>query len=177
MKVKFADTFASSLKRLADGENPWHWRYWNYRFYDVKWFFKNLPGFMKMAWKYRPWNFDLEHHEFLKFHLPNVRSSIANGHEAEHSRDKKVHDIEKCIRVNKRLIDDNYHDIAFRCLPKSDRDAYEDISLADMMNGLERDEASSEIQSRFIGKAWDMQKNDYKVLFEMIHDRGPGWWD
>lgn len=178
MQIKFADTFFDSLKRLNQTRNPLHWRYYDEFFHKVRWFFRNLGFCLKQAWTYRPWSFDIDTYDYFMVHLKRVRNSIYNGHEVRESANVKIKNIERCIRIVRRLKDELvYTDIAVRCLSKEDRDKYTPLSFGDLLSGKKQDEESDRIDYEVIKHRQRLEQQDWETLWTIIKDDAQGWWD
>lgn len=78
---------------------------WNFRdrWHDIKWFFKNLRKFLKLANEWRPWDYTYQV-DLFKFGITELANYMERyGHEVEVVRSKK-------IQAMRDLVDEIEHD-------------------------------------------------------------------
>lgn len=112
MDVKFADSFFSSLKRMAN-RNRWYWKAWELIRYDLPNFFKNLWLFRKALWNYRWYG---GHHgvfPFMRIALMDMAAVIdRKGHEEDNSRSKKVMKMWRVAKLLENFENDEFITLA-----------------------------------------------------------------
>jgi hypothetical protein len=111
MKVKFADSFGDSLKRMVRHQTWWYKTYELFR-YDLPRFFKNVWTFRKALWDH----YWFDHHGTLKFveiGLTNISDTVEKyGNEVDGPRLKKVAAMRRAIELIKNYNEDNYIEMA-----------------------------------------------------------------
>ena len=106
MKIEFADSFFESLKKLSRHETWWYKTYEFFR-YDIWRFFLNIYRFRKNLWNFQPWDY-MYNLRLLKTSLELTRVEIANGHEEDRSRLKKVAKMDRAIELLNNFSEDNF---------------------------------------------------------------------
>lgn len=111
MKIKFADTFSKSLKRLM-----WHeskiYKFYSFFRYDIMRFIKNVWRFRKALSRHYWW----DHHGtlmFVEIGLSHMSENIEKrGMEIEVSRMKKVASMKRAVQIIKNYNEDNFIEMA-----------------------------------------------------------------
>jgi hypothetical protein len=194
MKVKFADSFFESLDRLITRER-WYWKTWDWIRYDFPKGVYNIFYFWRVVWNFRPWDSGYQF-SFMTRALPRLRDAIANGHEIELSRNKKLDKINIMIEILNRMEEDNYIAYAEKALgrevdtsygifgnPNLDEEPTEiresNREIFDLATKLEQDDWNEFI---YLIKGQDIE--EYRKLFDNLseeekreHDHYYTWFD
>jgi hypothetical protein len=117
MKVKFADSFTKSLRRLVWQEG-WIYKSYSLFRYDIWRFIANIWRFKKALWNHQWWDYRYSL-DMLSTSLTLMEKNLRlHGNEVEESRNKKVAKIQRALELLKNNADDNYIERAEEVLGK-----------------------------------------------------------
>jgi len=171
MKVVATDTFFSSLERLGQSENPWHWRYYRSKWYDWKWIFWAKRKYRKIVKEMYPWDYG-SILKMLKFQLEILSDYIEHkGIENDEDRLPKVGNMKRAVTLLHNKIEDEY---ATRC-------GYEDndIEFEETDGGYMVKDDDSEIarhNKRVFKQAHELEEKEWNELFKLLKEMR-AWWD
>lgn len=173
MKVKIADTFWASFKKMIDSNNPWRYSYWWHKWYDLKWAIRNLIKYFKIVAEMRPWDsaYILLMMQFqfniLYKHLRN------NSIEIEEDLNPKLTKMKRVLELLQHIKDDDFAD---RC-----GYIYSSIKTVDAEEGFSElifDE-SPEVKdqnTRALKESHELEEKEWDELFELMKDMRR-WWE
>lgn len=172
MEVKIADSFFSSLKRLNQSENPWHWRYYVSKWRDLKWIFWAKRKYRKVVRKMRPWDYG-SILQMLKFQIEILSEYIEfKGLEIDEDRLPKVDNMKRAIVLLHNKIEDDY---ATRCGYEESDFVFEETE--DGMTQLKPDEPEvARHNERVFKDARELEEKEWNELFELLKEMRR-WWD
>ena len=188
MEVKFADTFADSLKTMIRHQTWWYKTYSLFR-YDIPRFIKNVWKFRKPLANHYWW----DHHAVLEFNriaFEDMADKMEKwGTEIDVSRLKKVKSIKRAAELIKNYNEDLYIEMAEAELgeiihhpwefePVPDRPGYS--QLKDFDNNEEKEhnrkvfDRAREIQEAEWNELWSLIKgqdySEYKKIYDSLTD-------
>ena len=171
MKVKFADSFGDSLKRMVRHQTWWYKTYELFR-YDLPRFFKNVWTFRKALWSH----YWFDHHGTLKFveiGLTNISDTVEKyGNEVDGPRLKKVAAMRRAIELIRNYNQDKYiemaekeigelviHDWEFE--PVEDKPGYSRL--------IDKDTDEERIHNRKVfDRAHEIEEQEWDELFKIL---------
>ena len=171
MKVKFADSFGDSLKRMVRHQTWWYKTYELFR-YDLPRFFKNVWTFRKALWSH----YWFDHHGTLKFveiGLTNISDTVEKyGNEVDGPRLKKVAAMRRAIELIKNYNEDNYIEMAEKELGELKLHDWE-FEPVEGKPGFSRlvdkDTAEEKIHNRKIfDRAREIEEQEWDELFKIL---------
>jgi len=173
MKVIFADTFFPSLKRMIQSENPWHWRYYRSKWYDLKMIFWAKRKYRKIVKKMHPWDYG-SILKMIKFQLEILSEHIElKGLEVDEDRLPKVENMKKTIKLLNNQIEDNYaercgydHDVKFKFVDQGDGTSTMEHEDKEVVRH----------NKRVFKEAHELEETEWNELFELLKDMRQ-WWD
>lgn len=187
MEIKFAKSFADSIKTLVRHNTWWYKTYETIR-YDIPRFIRNVWLFRKSLWNTYWW----DHHGplmHLQIALDRMADKIeAHGIEVDESRLKKVAKMRRASQLLKNYNEDLYidmaeaelgelvlHDLEFEPVP--DQPGYSQLVDKDTLEEKEHNRKVFD-RSREIGEAewaelWEILKGQDYGKFE--NDEGSSW--
>jgi len=174
MKILATNTFLISSKRyFVDRFKFWKKAFWEDKYYEVKWNLWALRKYFRIVIKMRPWDGNYIY-EMTKFQLELLLPRIEHGHEEEVSRDKKVKDIKRLIKLLNSHIEEDYQD---RC----GIDHNYDFVFKEDGNGnylLETNETEEQKvnNEKAIKESWELAKKEKKEIDKLM-SKIPTWWD
>jgi len=175
MKVKFADTFGKSLKRLVMRETWWYKTYEFFR-YDIPRFIKNIWLFRKVLWNHRWWDYRYTL-EVLRTSIEIMEKGMHSGLEIRESRDKKIEKMQRSIQILKNIEEDNYIDLAEATLGKElimHPFEFEEIEGETMDNPMGE---KGEKLYQLVDKDTPEEKEHNRQIFELSHKLAEDEWD
>jgi hypothetical protein len=192
MEIKFADTFAESLKKLS-----WHqskiYKFYSFFRYDIMRFIKNVWRFRKPLANHYWW----DHHGtlmFLEVGLTHMSENLEKkGLEIDISRLKKVAAMKRAVEIIKNYNESNYIEMAESELgklpdwelefePCPDNPGY--YQLIDNKTPEEKEHSKKVFE-----RAREIEEQEWDELFEILkgkkytdYDKHDGsgiktWWD
>lgn len=169
MEIKFADTFAQSLKRMVRHEK-WYYKILDFFRYELPWFFRNLWAFRKAIWRHRPWDYSGTlrlMHTSLTLLADNIEKY---GNEVEISRDKKVAAMRRAIQIIGNIREDNYIEMAEAELGEIKSRGFEFEPTADGNFTLKDDETDEEREHnlRVYDRSHELEEADWNELWTII---------
>jgi hypothetical protein len=171
MEVKFADSFADSLKTLIRHQTWWYKTYSFFR-YDTPRFLKNVWRFRKPLWGHYWW----DHHallEFMEIGLSEMSDKIEKyGNEVDESRLKKVKAMKRAAELIHNYNKDLYIDMAEKELGEIIHHPweFEDVpdqpgysQLKDLVTPEEKDH-----NRKVFARAREIEEAEWKELWQII---------
>ena len=171
MKVKFADTFGDSLKRMIRHQTWWYKTYEFFR-YDISRFVKNVWRFRKPLSNHYWW----DHHSMLQFMetaLVHMSDNIEKyGNEVDVPRLKKVLAMRRAVELIKNYNQDNYIEMAEKELgeivhhewefePVEDKPGYSRL--------IDKDTDEEKIHNRKVfDRAREIEEEEWDELFKIL---------
>jgi len=172
MKVVFADTFLPSLKNMMNSENPWHWRYYRSKWWDLKQALWAKRKYRRVVKKMVPWDYG-SILTMMKFQLEILSDHMEHkGLEVEEDRLPKVEKMKKTIKLLNHKIEDDFCE---RC-------GYEDndfkfVDQGDGTSTMEpEDEEVGRHNKRVFKEAHELEEKEWAEIFENLKDLR-SWWD
>jgi len=171
MEVAFADTFLPSLKNLVNSENPWHWRYYRSKWYDLKWIIWAKLKYRKIVREMTPWDYGSVL-KMLKFQIEVLSHYIEHkGYEVPEDRLPKVKNMKRFIELANGKIEDDY---TSRC-------GYKDggKGFLGMLNDEELSEEDKKIEkhnTKVFKKAQKLEEKEWEEMFNLLKEMR-SWWD
>lgn len=110
MKVNITDTFAKSLKKLINHDS---WLYKTYSFFrwDLWGFLSNIWKFRKELWEFRWWDYHFTL-QMMRRSFTIMEKEMHDGLEVRESRDKKIKQMQRLIKLLDNNIEDRYIELA-----------------------------------------------------------------
>jgi len=171
MKVKFADSFGDSLKRMVRHQTWWYKTYELFR-YDLPRFFKNVWTFRKALWSH----YWFDHHGTLKFveiGLTNISDTVEKyGNEVDGPRLKKVAAMRRAIELIKNYNEDNYIEMAEKELGELKLHDWEFEPIegkSGFSRLVDKDTEEEKIHNRKIfNRAREIEEQEWDELFKIL---------
>jgi hypothetical protein len=178
MKIKFADTFFESFKRMINRER-WHWKLWDLFRYDIPRFFRNLWLFRKNLWNHTWYNGDSSVLPWVKTAVDDMAWRIEkHGHEVDESRLKKVAKMRRLsylidVCVKDEFIDEAEKELGFKYVYYPFE--FEEVLGNDKLYELKQNETpeDKENNSKLLSRSHEIQKEYWEELCEII--KGPDY--
>jgi len=178
MKIKFANTFFKSFKRMIHRER-WYWKLWDLFRYDIPRFFRNLWLFRKNLWNYTWYNGDSSVLPWVKTAVDDMAWRIEKyGHEVEESRMKKVAKMRRLsylidVCVKDEFIDEAEKELGFKYVYYPFE--FEEVLGNDKLYELKQNETpeDKENNSKLLNRSHEIQKEYWEELCEII--KGPDY--
>lgn len=104
--IEFTGSFIKSMNKLSL-PGAWWYKVWEVVRYGIPGFFRNLWFFRTELYRFRAYDFGFNAH-LLKRSIEATVLRIENGHEVEHSRDKKVVKMRRLLKLMEDYCEDNY---------------------------------------------------------------------
>lgn len=156
--------------------------------YDLVYGIKNFHRWFKVIWSDRDYDpyfiYTVLHHKLKKMeHF--IRH---DGHHLYRERD--ADQIKKCVLLLDRLIEDEYHETAFKehekkwgfaemdFSPCEDKEGYSELHIKYPNEKTEADKKQNAKELKEAFKHEDMlRKQDLEMLFSLMNKHIQGWWD
>ena len=174
MKVEFADSFSTSIKRLIRHNTWWYKTYSLFR-YDLPRFFKNIWKFRKGLWNH----YWFDHHgtlRFLEIGLTDMADRIEkDGMEVDSSRLKKVAKMRRAVELIKNYNEDNYIEMAEKELGEIvlHEWEFEDVEGKPGYSRLVDNDTEEEKEHnrKVFERAHEIEENEWNELFTILKGR------
>ena len=178
MKIKFANTFFESFKRMINRER-WYWKLWDLFRYDIPRFFRNLWLFRKNLWNHTWYNGDSSVLPWVKTAVDDMAWRIEkHGHEVEESRMKKVVKMRRLsylidVCVKDEFIDEAEKELGFKYVYYPFE--FEEVLGNDKLYELKQNETpeDKENNSKLLNRSHEIQKEYWEELCAII--KGPDY--
>ena len=178
MKIKFANTFFESFKRMIDRQR-WHWKLWDLFRYDIPRFFRNLWLFRKNLWNHTWYNGDSSVLPWVKTAVDDMAWRIEkHGHEVEESRMKKVAKMRRLsylidVCVKDEFIDEAEKELGFKYVYYPFE--FEEVLGNDKLYELKQNETpeDKENNSKLLNRSHEIQKEYWEEICAII--KGPDY--
>ena len=178
MKIKFANTFFESFKRMINRER-WYWKLWDLFRYDIPRFFRNLWLFRKNLWNHTWYNGDSSVLPWVKTAVDDMAWRIEkHGHEVEESRMKKVVKMRRLsylidVCVKDEFIDEAEKELGFKYVYYPFE--FEEVLGNDKVYTLKQNETpeDKENNSKLLNRSHEIQKEYWEELCAII--KGPDY--
>lgn len=178
MKIKFANTFFESFKRMINRER-WYWKLWDLFRYDIPRFFRNLWLFRKNLWNHTWYNGDSSVLPWVKTAVDDMAWRIEkHGHEVEESRMKKVAKMRRLsylidVCVKDEFIDEAEKELGFKYVYYPFE--FEEVLGNDKVYQLKQNETpeDKENNSKLLNRSHEIQKEYWEEICSII--KGPDY--
>jgi len=178
MKIKFANTFFESFKRMVNRER-WYWKLWDLFRYDIPRFFRNLWLFRKNLWNHTWYNGDSSVLPWVKTAVDDMAWRIEKyGHEVDESRLKKVVKMRRLsylidVCVKDEFIDEAEKELGFKYVYYPFE--FEEVLGNDKVYTLKQNETpeDKENNSKLLNRSHEIQKEYWEELCAII--KGPDY--
>ena len=178
MKIKFANTFFESFKRMINRER-WYWKLWDLFRYDIPRFFRNLWLFRKNLWNHTWYNGDSSVLPWVKTAVDDMAWRIEKyGHEVDESRMKKVAKMRRLsylidVCVKDEFIDEAEKELGFKYVYYPFE--FEEVLGNDKLYELKQNETpeDKENNSKLLNRSHEIQKEYWEELCAII--KGPDY--
>ena len=164
----------------------YHMRKWSYPFSDLKCGIGNLIVYFNIIWNDRDWDY----HYWLKMNrlkLSRMEKLIRN-HGIHLYAEKDADRIHKAVMIIDRILEDDYHELAFRSHDKkwgelsidwidSDNDGYKEAKFNRPNVDEENEEQERKEFLRWTKHSEYLKKQDLKYLTDIINKYLYSWWD
>lgn len=175
MEVKFADTFWPSFKRMIDSENPWKWRFWVHKWYDLKYVIKNYIKYFRIVARMRPWESKsvIEMMRFQISHLCNYMEKYSD--EVKESLQPKIEKMKRFVELADHYLEEDYRD---RCgFDHNWEFRFEDDPEHEGFSYLLTDESEEqkEKNSKALKEAYKLEEMEWNEMIELLKDMR-SWW-
>ena len=178
MKIKFANTFFESFKRMVNRER-WYWKLWDLFRYDIPRFFRNLWLFRKNLWNHTWYNGDSSVLPWVKTAVDDMAWRIEKyGHEVDESRLKKVVKMRRLsylidVCVKDEFIDEAEKELGFKYVYYPFE--FEEVLGNDKLYELKQTETpeDKENNSKLLNRSHEIQKEYWEELCAII--KGPDY--
>ena len=178
MKIKFANTFFESFKRMINRER-WHWKLWDLFRYDIPRFFRNLWLFRKNLWNHTWYNGDSSVLPWVKTAVDDMAWRIEkHGHEVDESRMKKVAKMRRLsylidVCVKDEFIDEAEKELGFKYVYYPFE--FEEVLGNDKVYTLKQNETpeDKENNSKLLNRSHEIQKEYWEEICAII--KGPDY--
>ena len=176
MEIKFADTFAESLKKLS-----WHqskiYKFYSFFRYDIMRFIKNVWRFRKPLANHYWW----DHHGtlmFLEVGLTHMSENLEKkGLEIDISRLKKVAAMKRAVEIIKNYNESNYIEMAESELGPLHLYDWEFEEVPDKPGYSRLVEKNTEEEENHNSKVFELsrkiEEKEWKELFEILKGQSP----
>lgn len=183
MKVIGTDTFAKSLRKLANTQRWWRWEFYQDKYLELKWRIWAFRNYNKVVIvNARPWDYKSVLY-FMKKHFEILAERFEDGMEIEETRIPKEKDIKRCVELLHNIIEDNY---AERCGYDSNRNNFEFVAVEGHPDQFEMVDAegsqTKEERREIFEKARKLEMEEWDELWDIIK-KGKnsqfgmqGWW-
>jgi hypothetical protein len=187
MKVKFADSFGDSIKRLIRHQTWWYKTYELFR-YDLPRFFKNVWTFRKALWNH----YWFDHHgtlQFLEIGLTNISDTVEKyGNEIDEPRLKKVAAMRRAVELIRNYNQDNYIEMAEKELGEVIHHDWEFEEFEDKpgyVTLVDKDTEEEKIHNRKVfNRANEIAEQEWDELFTILKgqdttkfDKNKDWYE
>lgn len=180
MKIKFANTFFESFKRMINRER-WYWKLWDLFRYDIPRFFRNLWLFRKNLWSHTWYNGDSSVLPWVKTAVDDMAWRIEKyGHEVDESRMKKVAKMRRLsylidVCVKDEFIDEAEKELGFKYVYYPFE--FEEVLGNDKLYELKQNETpeDKENNSKLLNRSHEIQKEYWEEICAII--KGPDYDD
>ena len=178
MKIKFANTFFESFKRMINRE-IWYWKLWDLFRYDIPRFFRNLWLFRKNLWNHTWYNGDSSVLPWVKTAVDDMAWRIEKyGHEVDESRMKKVAKMRRLsylidVCVKDEFIDEAEKELGFKYVYYPFE--FEEVLGNDKLYELKQNETpeDKDNNSKLLNRSHEIQKEYWEELCAII--KGPDY--
>lgn len=178
MKIKFANTFFESFKRMVNRER-WYWKLWDLFRYDIPRFFRNLWLFRKNLWNHTWYNGDSSVLPWVKTAVDDMAWRIEKyGHEVDESRMKKVAKMRRLsylidVCVKDEFIDEAEKELGFKYVYYPFE--FEEVLGNDKLYELKQNETpeDKENNSKLLNRSHEIQKEYWEEICSII--KGPDY--
>jgi len=178
MRIKYADTFFESFKRMVNRER-WYWKLWDLFRYDIPRFFRNLWLFRKNLWNHTWYNGDSSVLPWVKTAVDDMAWRIEKyGHEVDESRMKKVAKMSRLsylidVCVKDEFIDEAEKELGFKYVYYPFE--FEEVLGNDKLYELKQTETpeDKENNSKLLNRSHEIQKEYWEELCAII--KGPDY--
>lgn len=184
MKVVATDSFAKSLRKLANTQRWWRWEFYQDKYLELKWRFWAFKNYRKVVMtRARPWDYNAVLH-FMKKHFELLSERMEHGWEVDETKNPKVEDIKRCIVLLNNIIEDNYSE---RCGYDFERNNFEFVEVEGHPDQHEmvhtKDSQTPEEIREILAKSRKLEQEEWEELWDIIKKgkSSPhgmqGWWD
>jgi len=178
MRIKYADTFFESFKRMVNRER-WYWKLRDLFRYDIPRFFRNLWLFRKNLWNHTWYNGDSSVLPWVKTAVDDMAWRIEKyGHEVDESRMKKVAKMRRLsylidVCVKDEFIDEAEKELGFKYVYYPFE--FEEVLGNDKLYELKQNETpeDKENNSKLLNRSHEIQKEYWEELCAII--KGPDY--
>jgi len=132
---------------------------------------RNLIRYFKIVWNHREWDYGFVL-RMLKFQLTDLGNCIANGHEEEKSRDKKVKNIQRVCEILVNIEKDDYLERS-GWIPGNVEFVRKDDNIFETK--FDNRQSEEEI-NRIFKKARILEDGEFEEMLELLKGM-KGWWD
>ena len=178
MRIKYADTFFESFKRMVNRER-WHWKLWDLFRYDIPRFFRNFWLLRKNLWNHTWYNGDSSVLPWVKTAVDDMAWRIEKyGHEVDESRLKKVAKMRRLsylidVCVKDEFIDEAEKELGFKYVYYPFE--FEEVLGNDKAYTLKQNETpeDKENNSKLLNRSHEIQKEYWEEICAII--KGPDY--
>lgn len=178
MRIKYADTFFESFKRMVNRER-WYWKLWDLFRYDIPRFFRNFWLFRKNLWNHTWYNGDSSVLPWVKTAVDDMAWRIEKyGHEVDESRLKKVAKMRRLsylidVCVKDEFIEEAEKELGFKYVYYPFE--FEEVLGNDKLYTLKQNETpeDKENNSKLLNRSHEIQKEYWEEICAII--KGPDY--
>lgn len=165
-------------------------RIYEYIRYDIPRGIKNLIIWLPAVWKDRQWD-----HQFIYMilrHKLNLQQQFIREHGIHENNVQDADEIKECVDILDRLIEDDYHSVAFEAHDKRwgaaelnweelEDDPESDLVQLKITHPKVKTDKDHDMERKAFRLACEredyLRKSDLKLLFGIMRDKIQGWWD